>query len=121
MKGMTEDRPFWWILNPPSSNLLKSTPNQPSNNSCTSIPQLYYYSLHDYNEDHALDGHELRWGKRGKGRLVCQLFLNLIPLFSVVMDGAPSSGFSLTRLEQEIDKILEENDLNNDGVITWEE
>ncbi|KAL3901987.1 MAG: hypothetical protein SGCHY_000168 [Lobulomycetales sp.] len=61
--------------------------------------KYYYFSLHDLNHDSHLDGHEMREA----------LYLP--------QDGS----ISLAEAEKMIDHIMEEDDHDNDGMISWEE
>jgi hypothetical protein len=60
---------------------------------------FYWFSLHDYDHNEKLDGLELR---------------------SAWMNSDPSI-YTLTKAEEIVDNILENDDLNNDGFIDWEE
>lgn len=60
---------------------------------------FYWFSLHDHNHDGHLDGHELR-----------QAWMASDPTI-----------YTLAKAEDVVDKILEQDDLDNDGRISWEE
>jgi hypothetical protein len=66
-----------------------------------------FFTMHDYNKDQHLDGHELALAYSGyeffKGEENVELFENY------------------KDLEHQIDHTLKEDDINNDGKISWEE
>ncbi|KAG0297044.1 hypothetical protein BGZ98_000726 [Dissophora globulifera] len=64
---------------------------------------LMLFSLHDSNKDGHLDGIELR------------------AAFSDYKQGAPESAVSLETMMSMIDHVLDEDDTDNDGKISWEE
>ncbi|GAB5590291.1 hypothetical protein Unana1_05191 [Umbelopsis nana] len=64
---------------------------------------FYLFTLHDYNKDGFLDGHELR------------------AAFTDFEDDDPSAVVSLDEVTDMVDHVLEEDDLNGDGLISWEE
>ncbi len=61
---------------------------------------LYFFTVHDYDQDGLLDGHELRvaFGDHNDERRM-----------------------SLDEVERVIDGTLSEDDVDNDGKISWEE
>jgi hypothetical protein len=59
----------------------------------------YWFSLHDYDHDGFLDGHELR----------------------VAWMNSDPKKYTLEVAEDTVDKILDRDDLDNDGKISWEE
>ncbi|KAJ3181294.1 hypothetical protein HK101_009925 [Irineochytrium annulatum] len=76
---------------------------------------FYFFSLHDYNHDAHLDGHELR---------------NAFTEYEVKMDesrnGAPDENgryakdrLKLRDVESMIENVLREDDTDNDGMISW--
>ncbi|CAO3692021.1 unnamed protein product [Umbelopsis ramanniana] len=64
---------------------------------------FYVFTLHDYNKDGFLDGHELR------------------AAFTDIDDDDPTAVVSLEEVTEMVDHVLEEDDLNGDGLISWEE
>ena len=68
---------------------------------------FYFFSIHDYNRDHCLDGHELRLALTGYE-------------FEHTKD-QESSFVPDDEVESVIDHVLLEDDKNNDGKISWEE
>ena len=68
---------------------------------------FYFFSIHDYNRDHSLDGHELR--------------LALSGYEFEHTKGHESSFVPEAELEEVIDHVLSEDDKDNDGKISWEE
>ncbi|KAJ3181111.1 hypothetical protein HDU85_003816 [Gaertneriomyces sp. JEL0708] len=67
----------------------------------------YFFTLHDYNHDSHLDGHELRIAFTGMGADLP------IP--------APQDRLKLVDVEDMVDHVLLEDDKDNDGKISWEE
>ncbi|KAI7865423.1 hypothetical protein BDF14DRAFT_1825318 [Spinellus fusiger] len=66
---------------------------------------LYYlFVLHDKNGDGYLDGHELR-----------------ASIMEDIMTEDTASAISLDELTEVVDHVLEEDDMNGDGLISWEE
>ncbi|KAI9206286.1 uncharacterized protein BJ171DRAFT_497178 [Polychytrium aggregatum] len=63
----------------------------------------YYFALHDQNHDGHLDGHEIR---------------NALTTFREVAEGDKRS---LNQIERDVDELLSKTDLNNDGLVSWEE
>ncbi|KAI9349268.1 hypothetical protein DFJ73DRAFT_760640 [Zopfochytrium polystomum] len=79
--------------------------------------QYYYFTLHDYNNDEHLDGHELR-----------VVFSDMEALTDQGRSGRPDMNgklakdrLTLEKVEELIDSVLEEDDLDNDGAISWAE
>ncbi|PKC10444.1 hypothetical protein RhiirA5_355443 [Rhizophagus irregularis] len=69
----------------------------------TDDDDLYYlFSIHDVNRDGYLDGHELR-----------EAFID--------DEFGDSEGLKLEEIVEMIDHVLLEDDMNNDGKISWEE
>ncbi|KAI8922935.1 hypothetical protein BC831DRAFT_473603 [Entophlyctis helioformis] len=68
---------------------------------------FYFFSLHDYNNDGHLDGHELRLAFQGYE------WNQGIETVDTTVDQAD--------LETMIDHALAEDDVNNDGMISWAE
>ena len=68
---------------------------------------FFFFSIHDYNRDHSLDGHELRLALTGYE-------------FEHTKD-QETSFVPEHEVESVIDHILLEDDKNNDGKISWEE
>ncbi|EGF80536.1 hypothetical protein BATDEDRAFT_25195 [Batrachochytrium dendrobatidis JAM81] len=66
---------------------------------------IYFFSIHDYNYDGMLDGHELRLAFQGYEQDT----------------GKEKAHIDLADLETMIDHALAEDDTNNDGMISWEE
>ncbi|KAL2919734.1 hypothetical protein HK105_200649 [Polyrhizophydium stewartii] len=68
---------------------------------------FYFFSLHDYNGDGHLDGHELRLAFQHYDR----------------EPGSPETfdPVNMDDLETMIDHALAEDDLDNDGKISWDE
>ncbi|KAL7751950.1 hypothetical protein RI367_002474 [Sorochytrium milnesiophthora] len=60
----------------------------------------YWFTLHDYNKDQHLDGHELR---------------------AAFSDYSMENKLSLKEAEKNVDHIFEEDDLDNNGKISWPE
>ena len=69
---------------------------------------FYFFSLHDYNKDHHLDGHELGMAFLGYE-------------FHQQEQISMSDGIRQEDLEYMIDHALLEDDKNNDGKLSWEE
>ncbi|CAG8766156.1 29656_t:CDS:2 [Gigaspora margarita] len=66
--------------------------------------ELYYlFSIHDINHDGYLDGHELRGA------------------FAEEFDESDRNGLKLEEIIEMIDHALLEDDMDNDGKISWEE
>ncbi|CAM0141984.1 hypothetical protein VKS41_004313 [Umbelopsis sp. WA50703] len=65
---------------------------------------FYLFSMHDYNKDGFLDGHELR-----------------AAFTDFDHDEDVSELISLDEVTEMVDHVLEEDDLNGDGLISWEE
>ncbi|KAJ3137346.1 hypothetical protein HDU90_002133 [Geranomyces variabilis] len=64
----------------------------------------YFFSLHDFNKDHHLDGHEL-WNA-----------------FSSAGEMPPKDQrLTVADLEEYVDHALKDDDIDNDGLISWEE
>ncbi len=57
-----------------------------------------FRKLHDYNEDNHLDGHELR-----------------------AAFASESDNYNIRDIEARVDKVLEDDDMDNDGKISWDE
>ncbi|KAJ3413684.1 hypothetical protein HDV05_007672 [Chytridiales sp. JEL 0842] len=76
----------------------------------------YFFSLHDYNHDAHLDGHELRVA-----------FTEFENKLDETRGGPDASGklakdrLKLPDVEKLIDHALEEDDYDNDGMISWAE
>uniref|UniRef100_A0A1D1XDQ8 Multiple coagulation factor deficiency protein 2 n=1 Tax=Anthurium amnicola TaxID=1678845 RepID=A0A1D1XDQ8_9ARAE len=84
-------------------NHLKDIPGQ-NFEELTDKDELYYlFSLHDANHDGHLDGHELREA------FVDDIFENV------------EQNMKLDEIIELIDHVLLEDDMNNDGKISWEE
>ncbi|KAJ3271021.1 hypothetical protein HDV01_007102 [Terramyces sp. JEL0728] len=66
---------------------------------------FYFFSLHDYNKDGHLDGHELALAFQGYG----------------VYDEPLTEEIPVADLEYMIEHTLSEDDINSDGKISWEE
>ncbi|KAI9248483.1 hypothetical protein BDA99DRAFT_446161 [Phascolomyces articulosus] len=66
----------------------------------------YLFVLHDTNGDGNLDGHELR-----------AAFTD----FDEDEEDDPTQYVSLDEVTDMVDHVLEEDDLNGDGLISWEE
>ncbi|CAG8484920.1 3318_t:CDS:2, partial [Rhizophagus irregularis] len=83
-------------------NHLKDIPGQ-NFGEMTDDDDLYYlFSIHDVNRDGYLDGHELR-----------EAFID--------DEFGDSEGLKLEEIVEMIDHVLLEDDMNNDGKISWEE
>ncbi|KAJ3156872.1 hypothetical protein HDU86_003407 [Geranomyces michiganensis] len=64
----------------------------------------YFFSLHDFNKDHHLDGHEL-WNA-----------------FSSAGELPPKDQrLTVADLEEYVDHALKDDDIDNDGLVSWEE
>ncbi|KAJ3327676.1 hypothetical protein HDU76_011343 [Blyttiomyces sp. JEL0837] len=77
----------------------------------------YFFSLHDYNHDGHLDGHELRVA-----------FTEFETQIDDARGGRPDGEgkyakdrLPMKELEELIDHALEEDDLDNDGMVSWAE
>ncbi|KAI8146517.1 hypothetical protein BJV82DRAFT_389331 [Fennellomyces sp. T-0311] len=66
----------------------------------------YLFVLHDTNNDGSLDGHELR---------------SAFTDFDEDEEDDPTQYVSLDEVTDMVDHVLEEDDLNGDGLISWEE
>ncbi|KAG0740214.1 hypothetical protein G6F57_008201 [Rhizopus arrhizus] len=84
--------------------------NSLANNTDEPLPELsdkdmiyYLFLTHDQNGDGFLDGHELRQA------------------FTDFGDEDGSKYISLEEVSEMIDHVLEEDDLNGDGLISWSE
>ncbi|GES94301.1 multiple coagulation factor deficiency protein 2-like [Rhizophagus clarus] len=83
-------------------NHLKDIPGQ-NFEEMTDDDDLYYlFSIHDVNRDGYLDGNELR-----------EAFID--------EEFGNSEGLKLEEIVEMIDHVLLEDDMNNDGKISWEE
>jgi hypothetical protein len=70
----------------------------------------YFFTLHDYNRDHFLDGHEL-----GLAYLGYEFFEE------AKGDDKGLFSIELPELEKMIEHTLKEDDKDNDGRISWQE
>ncbi|CEG66072.1 hypothetical protein RMATCC62417_02721 [Rhizopus microsporus] len=85
--------------------------NALTNNTDQPLPDLkdedmvyYLFLIHDQNGDGFLDGHELRQAFTDFGH-----------------DEDVSKYLSLDEITEMVDHVLEEDDLNGDGLISWSE
>ncbi|KAI8833372.1 hypothetical protein BC829DRAFT_407862 [Chytridium lagenaria] len=75
-----------------------------------------FFSMYDYNHDAHLDGHELRVA-----------FTEFEEKVDEARNGPDSTGkyakdrVTLEEVEGLVDHVLDEDDLDNDGMISWEE
>ncbi|KAI8891937.1 hypothetical protein BC833DRAFT_613009 [Globomyces pollinis-pini] len=67
---------------------------------------FYFFSLHDYNKDHHLDGHELRLAYLG---------------YELYEQESVEHSLTLEDLSAMVDHALLEDDKDNDGKISWDE
>ncbi|KAH6568659.1 hypothetical protein BASA50_008015 [Batrachochytrium salamandrivorans] len=78
----------------------------PTESSTHNQDVIYFFSIHDYNYDGKLDGHELRLAFQGFER-------------DTGKESVPK--IDMADLETMIDHALIEDDTDNDGMISWEE
>ena len=81
-------------------------PSDPEGKKSDEDDIFYFFSLHDYNRDHKLDGHELALAFQG---------------FEFYNGTEFEESMNLVELEEMIDHALHEDDINNDGMIDWPE